>query len=93
MHELKALWNKLMGALQPVDAQFEVWLELYGPEVVRLGIVRTAAKNLTLAQGMDLDYRLRYASRVMRVQSERNADHAANRVRLREEFEGVSSGQ
>lgn len=87
MHELKALWTKLMGTPQPVDAQFAVWLELYGPEIVRLGIARTAAKNLTLAQGMDLDYRLRYASTVMRVQAERNADHAANRARLREEFD------
>jgi len=36
---------------------------------------------------MSLDYKVRFASKVMLTQTERNAQNAANRTRLREEFD------
>jgi hypothetical protein len=37
---------------------------------------------------MTLDYKIRFASKVMLVQTERNTSNALNRQRLSEEFEG-----
>jgi hypothetical protein len=90
MHQLKELWTTLLGTL-PADEQFRVWAALHTPEVVRQGIVRTAAKDLSLGKTMSLDFKIRFASKVMLVQTERNANNAANRARLREELEGVGS--
>ena len=62
--ELQALWSQLMG--DPPDAvQFTYWLAAHSDEVVRHGVVKTAAKNLTMGRTMDQDHRVRYASSVM----------------------------
>lgn len=88
MRELRNLWMTVLGT-PPADEQFTVWTALHTPEVVRQAILKTAAKNLSLGRTMSLDYKIRFASKVMLVQSDRNAANAANRARLREEFEGV----
>jgi hypothetical protein len=88
MSELIQLWGKMLGEL-PRTEQFTVWAALHTPEVVRQGILRTAAKDLSLGKTMTLDYKIRFASKVMITQTERNTSNAINRQRLSEEFEGV----
>ncbi len=86
MRELKELWTTMLGK-PPADEQFAVWAALHMLEIVRQGILRTAAKDLSLGRTMTLDYKVRFASKVMLVQSERNTNNALNRQRLSEEFE------
>lgn len=88
MRQLRELWETMLGN-PPTDDQFTVWTGLHTPEVVTQAILKTAAKDLSLGRTMTLDYKVRFASKVMLTQTERNADHAGNRARLREEFEGV----
>ena len=87
MHQLKELWTVMLGT-PPADEQFTVWAALHTPEVVRKAILTTAAKDLSLGKTMSLDYKIRFASKVMLVQTERNTSNALNRQRLSEEFEG-----
>ncbi|MGA8313391.1 MAG: hypothetical protein WB755_25435 [Terriglobales bacterium] len=87
MRELINLWTKTLGT-PPADEQFTVWAALHSPEIVRKAILTTAAKDLSLGKTMTLDYKIRFASKVMLVQSERNTSNALNRQRLSEEFEG-----
>jgi hypothetical protein len=86
MRQLIELWRGLLGTA-PADEQFTVWVALHSPEVVRQAILKTAAKDLSLGRAMSLDYKVRFASKVMLTQTERNAQNAANRTRLREEFD------
>ena len=86
MHdELKGLWERLLGTA-PEDAQFEIWTALHSPEVVKNAILKTGAKDLSLGRTMTADYKVRFASKVMLVQSERNAANALNRAKLEAEF-------
>jgi hypothetical protein len=87
MHELIQLWATMLGT-PPADEQFTVWAALHTPEVVRQGILKTAAKDLSLGKTMTVDYKIRFASKVMLTQTERNTSNALNRQRLSEEFEG-----
>lgn len=86
MRELIGLWTTMLGT-PPSEEQFTVWCALHTPEIVRQGILRTAAKDLSLGKKMTLDYKVRFASKVMLVQSERNVNNAVNREKLRQEFE------
>jgi len=86
MRELTNLWAKMLGT-PPVDEQFTVWAALHTPKVVRRAILTTAAKDLSLGKTMSLDYKIRFASKVMLVQSERNTSNAANKDKLLQEFE------
>jgi hypothetical protein len=88
MRQLIELWATMLGT-PPSNEQFTVWSALHTEAVIRLAIMKTAAKDLSLGKTMSLDYKIRFASKVMLTQTERNADHAANRERLREEFEVV----
>jgi len=90
MCQLTELWTAMLGTA-PADAQFTVWTALHTPEVVRQAILKTAAKDLSLGKTMSLDYKIRFASKVMLTQTERNAANTASRERLRQEFE-VNSG-
>ena len=87
MNELKTLWGQLLGKI-PSDQQWAFWELMHTPAVIRHGILKTTQKNLSMGGTMDSDYKLRFASKVMLTQTERNAEHAANRERLRQEFEG-----
>ncbi len=87
MRQLVQLWKTMLGT-PPADEQFAVWAALHTPEVVRKAILTTAAKDLSLGKTMTLDYKTRFASKVMLVQSERNTSNALNRQRLGQEFEG-----
>jgi hypothetical protein len=88
MRQLKDLWTTMLGT-PPADEQFSLWAALHTPEVVRQGILKTAAKDLSLGKTMTLDYKIRFASKVMLTQTERNTSNALNRQRLSEEFEGI----
>lgn len=85
--DLIDLWTRVLSD-PPSEEQFALWTALHTPEVVRQAILKTAAKDLSLGRTMTLDYKVRFASKVMLTQTERNADHAGNRARLREEFSG-----
>ena len=87
MRELIELWAKTLGT-PPSDEQFAVWTAKHASEVVRLAILATATRNLKLNRAMDADYKIRFASKVMLVQSERKMNDAANRERLNQEFAG-----
>jgi hypothetical protein len=91
MQELIKLWQSLLGA-PPAEEQFTVWLALHTVEVIRLAIVKTAAKNLSVGKTMDTDYKIRFASKVMLNQTERNNEHAANKEKLNAEFEAKTGG-
>jgi hypothetical protein len=84
------LWTKVLSD-PPSDEQFALWTALHTPEVVRQGILRTAAKDLSLGKTMSSDYKVRFASKVMLTQTERNAAHATNREKLREELENAAT--
>ncbi|MGE5052931.1 MAG: hypothetical protein ACM3WP_02110 [Acidobacteriota bacterium] len=88
MNELKALWQKLL-AVPPADDQWQLWAELHTPAVIRKAILATASKNMSLGRTMDQDFMLRFASKVMIVQSQRDVDNAANRERVRNTFGGA----
>lgn len=62
--ELKDLWTRTLGEL-PAPEQFELWLSLHTAETVRIGIQKTAMKNLQLNRTMSLDRKIRFASSVM----------------------------
>jgi hypothetical protein len=85
MHQLTQLWKQLLGE-PPTDDQFTLWTALHTPEVVKQAILKTAAKNLSLGKTMSSDYKIRFASKVMLTQTERNAANAANRERLNVEM-------
>jgi hypothetical protein len=85
MHQLIELWTTMLGT-PLADEQFTLWSALHAEEIVRLAILKTAAKDLSLGKTMSPDYKIRFASKVMITQTERNAANAANRVRLCEEF-------
>jgi len=87
MRELKDLWTTMLGT-PPADEQFTVWAALHTSKVAHHGILKTAAKDLSLGKTMTLDYKIRFASKVMLVQTERNTSNALNRQRLSQEFEG-----
>lgn len=87
MCQLVELWKTMLGT-PPGDEQFTVWAALHTPEVVRKAILTTAAKDLSLGKTMTFDYKIRFASKVMLVQTERNTSNASNRQRLSEEFDG-----
>jgi hypothetical protein len=84
------LWTTMLGT-PPTDEQFTVWTALHTPEVVRQAILKTAAKDLSLGKTMTFDYKVRFASKVMLTQTERNAAHASNREKLREELENAAT--
>jgi hypothetical protein len=89
MHELTTLielWTKLLGE-PPAPEQFALWAELYAVEIIRKGILKTGIKNLNLGGTMSQDHRIRFANKVMQSAAKDEEDHAANRARLREEFE------
>jgi hypothetical protein len=88
-HGLKALWTSVLGN-PPVDEQFNLWLALHTVEVIRQAIIKTAAKNLSQGKTMDGDYKVRFASKVMLVATERNAEHAANRACLAAEMKAAT---
>lgn len=67
--DLKTFWAQCELGQPPSDGQFIVWLELHKYEVVRQGIARTAMKNLQLRGQMSLDYKIRFASKVMRTRT------------------------
>jgi hypothetical protein len=86
MHDIIALWKKLLGDA-PSEEQFDFWERLHTPEVVQQAILKTMGKNLALGKKMDLDYKVRFASKVMLTMTARKEAHAANKARLQEEME------
>jgi len=82
MNELKQLWQKLVGPL-PSDDQWELWAAMHTPVVIRKGVLQTAGKNLSLGKTMTLDYQIRFASKVMIDQTNRDAQNLVYRERLR----------
>ena len=87
IHSLKMLWAKML-ATPPADEQFTLWGEMHTNEVIREAILKTAAKNMSLGKTMDQGYKVRFASKVMLVQSERNASNAKNRGLRHEQMMG-----
>jgi hypothetical protein len=88
MNELKLLWQKFLGPL-PSDDQWVLWFEMHVESVVRRGILQTAQKDLTLNRTMTLDYKIRFASKVMIDATARGVENAARREQLQKRFGGV----
>lgn len=84
--KLQELWRSTLGC-PPMLEQFGLWAALHAEDVIKKGILRTARKNIELGGTMSQEYRVRFASRVMLVQSQRDAEHAANRARLAADME------
>ena len=83
---LRQLWAQTIGP-PPMPEQFGLWSALHTEEVIRQAILRTARKNIDLDGTMSPEYKVRFASRVMIVQNERNTSHAANKQKLCQEME------
>jgi hypothetical protein len=81
--ELKDLWTRTLGEL-PAPEQFELWLSLHTPETVRVGIQKTAMKNLQLNRTMTLDRKIRYASKVMLMRTYDPQKAAGQRIAMEE---------
>ena len=92
MQELITMWQSLLGT-PPAEKQFTVWLAMHTGEIIRLAIARTAAKNLSVGKSMSPDHKIRFASKVMLTQTDRNKEHAANRERLNAEFTAKAGGR
>jgi hypothetical protein len=84
---LKSLWENTLGEV-PAKEQFAIWEELHSAVIIRQAILKTAMKNQSLNGAMTTDHRLRFASKVMQTLTAQAADHAANREKLRQGFEG-----
>ena len=84
---MQELWRSTLGC-PPMLEQFGLWAALHTEDVIKKGILRTARKNIELGGAMSQEYRVRFASRVMLVQSQRDAEHSENRSRLAAEMEG-----
>ncbi len=87
MRELITLWERILGT-SPSEKQFVIWTESHTADVVRHGILRAAAKNQQMGGTMSQDYKIRFASKVMLTATNQREQNAANKERLREEFEG-----
>jgi hypothetical protein len=83
--ELTALWGRLIGNA-PSQQQFEIWLASFGYELVKQGILKTAAKNMSLDGQMNPGHRVRFASKCMIVRAQRDVENAANRAAIAEEM-------
>ena len=83
--KFQTLWENALGE-PPAREQFVIWAELHSAVIIRQAILKTAMKNQSLKGAMDLDHRLRYASKVMQTLTERVAEHAVNQEKLRQEF-------
>lgn len=84
---MQELWRSTLGC-PPMLEQFGLWAALHTEDVIKKAILRTARKNIELGGTMSQEYRVRFASRVMLVQSQRDAEHAANREKLQAEMSG-----
>jgi hypothetical protein len=67
--------------------QFGLWAATHTDDVIRHGILRTARKNIELKGAMTQEHRVKFASKVMIVQTARDQQHAANRATLAAEME------
>lgn len=64
MNSFTELWKELMTGSAPSESQFRIWLSIHAPDVLREAIIRTATKNAKMDGKMDLNYRVRFCSRV-----------------------------
>ena len=87
--QLINLWARVLGQPTPSEQQFIIWLESHPADVVRHGILKAATKNQQVAGTMSEDHKIRFASKVMLTLSAQREENAANREKLRQEFEGV----
>jgi hypothetical protein len=87
MRQLINLWERTLGS-PPAEQQFVIWSESHAANIVRQAILKTATKNQTMGGTMSEDHKIRFASKVMLTLSARREEHAANRERLQQEFEG-----
>jgi hypothetical protein len=83
---LTILWTSTIGEA-PAPQQFSVWETLHAPDVICRAIIKTAIKNQTMSGMMSQDHRIRFCSKVMNTLTNENAEHAANRERLKAEME------
>ena len=84
--ELIKLWARLIGTA-PSQQQFEIWMAQFDFEITKRGILKTAMKNMSLDGLMTAEHRVRFASKCMIVQAQRNVEHAANRAAVAKEME------
>ena len=80
-------WGRLVGRT-PSDQQFEFWSVKHSPEVIKQGILNAAQTHLSSGRTMSDDHKLRFASKVMLTLSTQREQHARNREKLRQQFEG-----
>src|SRR5713101_6238915 len=92
MHQLTSLWERTLGTL-PAEQQFVIWSESHAANIVRQAILKTATNNQTMGGGMSQDHKIRFASKVMLTLSAQREEHAANREKLRQEFDGVAKNE
>jgi len=77
---MKTLWEKILGPA-PVNERFALWEELYTPEVIRWGIIRTARKNLEDMNGqMSSADKVKFADMFMAAQTVRLQRRNENKV-------------
>jgi hypothetical protein len=80
--DLMDLWMRLFGeGPAPTVQQFEIWRAKYPDEIVKKGLAITATKNQKLQGQMSLEWRIRYASRVMWTKLHDPQKAAGQRVR------------
>ena len=87
MRQLINLWERTLGT-SPAEQQFVIWSESHAADIVRQAILKTATKNQSIGGSMSEDHKIRFASKVMLTLSAQREEHAANREKLRQDFEG-----
>src|ERR1700730_8326438 len=62
--ELIDLWTRTIGN-PPSVQQFEIWMATHTPDVIKIGIIKTATKNAMMGGLMSVEHRVKFASKVM----------------------------
>lgn len=63
--DLIRLWNRLLPNVPlPSVVQFELWRSMHSPNTLRAAIIETSKKSLRLERDMDLDFAVRFTSKV-----------------------------
>lgn len=70
--ELETLWAQVLPVPAPPQQQFQLWLRLHSPRIVRAALLETSKKTLTAPGDWDQNRAIRFASAVMNSREGKN---------------------
>jgi len=76
--ELASLWADVVPVPVPTPQQFQLWLRMHSPRVVREALLETAKKVISTPGEWELDRAVRFASGVMNARERTTNIHRKN---------------